>query len=523
MTVKTLFAAASLVAALSASVPMPAQAAPLPTRIVATLMSGGSHLADVNWIRVQVFVPATGCGATPPVAFLPGTLTLKLDGQAVASDGNSHAFFPQNCASDGAFFVDTSFDVVAGFGDHVFTVEYAGSDVAAASTSNAVGVHVDPDYATASLKAGSANPVAAQSGFGCAARQVGPPPPDVKPPPGIAFPAGVVGYGFSSCGYSCGFLCPPGTPDFPFQQVMLELADASDGGTVWVYNSGNGQAAPAWRPLQDPVRHGRVIANITGNSGETALTGLVAVSPAPPPTSALQDVWWAGASQNGWGVSFAQSGDSLFGGLYVYRDNGAPVWAMLPGGSWNAARTQITGSLYTPFTGSWFGAYDPQRLQVGSAIGSATLSVTGPSSATLDYTIGSVSGHKAIQRYAMGTDLTPGRLAGMWWGGITQNGWGLQVQQQGANAFAVWFTYDRSGMATWYVMSNGIVNDATSTVTGTLFAATGSAWLAGYDPSRLALREVGTLKIELDAPDVAKMTYSVDGVSGTNRLYRFPL
>ena len=523
---RTLAYGAALIAVSIAGIATPAQAAPLPTRIQATLMASGTRLADSKWVRVQVFVPGAGCGSAPPVAFLPGTLTFKLDGQVVGSDVYPHAIFVQNCASD-AFYVDTSFYVFAGFGDHVFTVEYSGSDVATGSISNAVSVHVDPDYVTASLKAGAADPQSQDviGGFSCGTRQMGAPSSAVPPPAGITFPAGVVSYKMSQCGYGCGFLCPPGVPDFPFQRVELEATNGTDGGTAWVYNSGNGQAAPTWRPLQDLVRNGKVSANITGNSGENSLEGLIAISPAPAPATALQDVWWGGTAQNGWGVSFAQSGDALFGGLYVYSSNGTPVWAMFPGGTWNAARTQITGNLYTPFIGNGvsFSNYDPRKLQVGTPIGTATVNVTGPSAATLDYTIGGQSGRKSIQRFAMGTDLTPGRFAGLWWGGITQNGWGLQVQQQGGSAFVVWFTYDRFGSATWFVMSNGVVDDAASTITGTLYATTSSSWLAGYDSSRLALREVGTLKVQLDAPDVAKMAYSVDGVSGTNRLYRFPL
>ena len=507
----------------SVAAPILSIASPLPTRVEAAFQPAVqvSHIGDHKSLEVKVFLPASGCAGTPQLDSLSGSLTLKIDGQVDQTNFASLPVYSFNC-TDGAFFAHYIFEVFSGFGQHTLTVDYSGNAGAQSATSNAVVLQVLPDYETPTLKAGGANPDPGISGFGCQARQMGAPAGNVSPPAGVSFPAGIVSYNFSGCGYGCGWECPAGSPDFPDQRILLEVPGTPDGATAWVWNSGQGQGAPTWRPLPEPVVQGRVLANITGNTGDRELSGLIAISPAPRPTTALQDIWWGGPSQNGWGVSLAQSGDALFGGFYIYRDNGAPVWAMLSGGTWNAARTQITGDLYAP-AGSWFRGYDPARLRVGPAIGTATLSVTSPSSALIDYRIGDQVGQKALQRYAMGADLTPGEWSGMWWGGYRQNGWGLQIQQQGSNFFAVWFTYDSSGLPIWYVMSGGAPSTAGPGVSGTLYATSSSPWLGVYDPSRLSLRAVGSLVLEFDAPDVARMTYTVDGFTATNRIYRFPL
>ena len=43
----------------------------------------------------------------------------------------------------------------------------------------------------------------------------------------------------------------------------------------------------------------------------------------------------------------------------------------------------------------------------------------------------------------------------MWWGGTSQNGWGVVLTQQYHNIFAAWYTYNANGQTMWYVMPDG--------------------------------------------------------------------
>jgi hypothetical protein len=235
------------------------------------------------------------------------------------------------------------------------------------------------------------------------------------------------------------------------------------------------------------------------------------------------DLWWAGAQENGWGLSLTQHGAMLFGALFIYDAAGRPVWAVMPGGSWDAGFTRFTGALYRP-TSSWFGSYDAARFNVGAPAGTATLSFSGLSSATLSYTLDGVSGSKSIQRQAFGpADPTPtASFADLWWGGTEQNGWGVAIHQQYRTLFSIWFTYDSGGRTTWFVVPGGRWDTATH-FTGTAYRPSGSAWLgAAYSPAAFVATPVGEIDFTFEGIDRATMRYAVDGIAQSKQLVRQP-
>jgi hypothetical protein len=62
----------------------------------------------------------------------------------------------------------------------------------------------------------------------------------------------------------------------------------------------------------------------------------------------VQDMWWGGPSQNGWGMSIAQHDERLFTVLFTYDDRGAPTWHMASG-RWLATPGGIyTGQFFSP-------------------------------------------------------------------------------------------------------------------------------------------------------------------------------
>jgi hypothetical protein len=236
-----------------------------------------------------------------------------------------------------------------------------------------------------------------------------------------------------------------------------------------------------------------------------------------------QDLWWAGSQENGWGMSITQHGAMIFAAMYIDDEQGRPLWVVMPGGSWNPSFTAFSGALYIP-TGSWFGNYDASRLVAGAPVGAATLTFTGPATATLDYTINGVPGRKAIQRQLFGPqDGTPVATFGdLWWGGTAQNGWGVAINQQYRTLFSVWYTYDPNGRTVWYVIPGGTWT-AANVFTGTAYRTTGSPWLGvPYDPAALAPQPVGSVTFTFTSPDTATMSYSVDGVTQSKAIVRQP-
>ena len=237
-----------------------------------------------------------------------------------------------------------------------------------------------------------------------------------------------------------------------------------------------------------------------------------------------QDMWWGGPVENGWGVSVVQHRDTLFCVIYAYDAAGKPTWYVMPGGSWNAARTAYSGPIYHTHGTPW-GAYDASRFVVGTPVGDASLDVTDPASVRLSYRLGDASATKVLSRQAFGPiDRAVRPDAGdMWWGGTAQNGWGIAVLQQYGSLFSVWFTYDASGAPTWFVMPAGNWDwtDSQSYI-GRIYRTSGAPWGAGpYDASAFNSTDAGSFRIRFDG-DNATFSYVIDGQGGSLALSRQP-
>ena len=195
---------------------------------------------------------------------------------------------------------------------------------------------------------------------------------------------------------------------------------------------------------------------------------------------------------------------------------------MIPGGSWNAAQTAFTGNLYLP-TSSPFNAYDKAQFRINASVGSATVTYTGIGTASLAYTINGVSGVKSIQRQLFATDDGQPRLQvyDLWWAGSQEDGWGMNIAQQGRVLFPVWYTYDASGKAVFFAVPGGTWNG--STFTGDIYSTVASPWLgAPYDPSLFRANLVGSMTLSFVDQSNAVMRYTVNGVTQTKNIVRQP-
>jgi hypothetical protein len=234
----------------------------------------------------------------------------------------------------------------------------------------------------------------------------------------------------------------------------------------------------------------------------------------------LQDMWWAGFEENGWGLSVAQHDDRLFAVVFTYDANGQPTWHVLPAGYWAG------GERYANFVGAWYSprgtpyfAYDASRLVVGSNSIYSNLEfdydtvgrmIVGPYPATT----------KSLRRQDFTGDK-PSPIAGlgdMWWGGPSQNGWGISIMEQFGGLFSVWFTYDGAGLPTWFVMPGGTWTSV-NTYEGAVYRTRSSGWPA-YDAKRLQVIPAGTYRYRFQDLEHATFEYSVEGNSGSLSLIR---
>jgi lysyl endopeptidase len=232
------------------------------------------------------------------------------------------------------------------------------------------------------------------------------------------------------------------------------------------------------------------------------------------------DMWWAGQAENGWGMSIQQHSPSniQFNALYIYDDNGRPIWVVMPGGTWSNNFTTFSGPIYIP-TGSPFSAYNASALVVNPSVGTLTINYTTLSTATLNYTINGRGGSKTISRQVFGSGSAPFNVNDLWWGGLSQNGWGINLAQQQGQVFGVWYTYGADNRATWYVMPGGVWSG--TTFSGTLYRTLGSAWIATtYNPNLLQVITVGNMSFNFSNANNATMSYTVDGLSQSKTIER---
>jgi hypothetical protein len=274
-------------------------------------------------------------------------------------------------------------------------------------------------------------------------------------------------------------------------------------------------------PAADLPEPGKAVLALVNRSGPCTVGAYanIDIKAAVTGPANYSDLWWS--QENGHGVSMTQKGNTVFMAWYHYDAQGRPTWVVLPSGTWNASFTEYTGDVYTP-RGSFFAQYDVNRLVVGAPVGRVTLSFTGANTATMAYTIGGISGSKPLSRlsFARAGQTAPGNYGDLWFGGAANNGWGINITQQGGTLFAAWYTYDRNGVATWYVLPNGDWNGRS--YTGRVFRVAGAPVLGvPFNASAVAATDVGSITFDFSADGQTNaMSYNVDGASGSFTLTR---
>ena len=336
------------------------------------------------------------------------------------------------------------------------------------------------------------------------------------PPPNMHFPYEHVTYSAANCTYN-------GTTAGPHAlKALIEFPDNIPADAeLWLHSE---RQSPRWQRIPATFKARQAAFLLTGGvGGDNSIAATVALA-VPQPYAldfALQDLWWGGAENGGWGLNIARNGDRLFSTLFIYGDGGKAQWVVMPAGTWDPVHHVYYGDLFIP-TGSSHTSYDPERFVMGDPVGKGSLSFVSEDDGYFDYVVRGTAGGQHLLRYKFaprGTTTPP--YAGMWWGGAGQDGWGVSIQQQGQTLFATWYTYGSDGKVTWFYMPGGSWTSAT-TYTGALYRTSASPWVGGvYNPASLKVIPVGTLRLDFSSPNAATMTSAVDGVTLTRPLSRF--
>ena len=318
------------------------------------------------------------------------------------------------------------------------------------------------------------------------------------------------------------------------QRVLAEFPDdIPPEAELWIHETSRDRPTPSWKrvfppnlafdgPFARTTMAGQA-RNATDFDRFILATYALAIPQRFAQGDDLQDLWWAGPDLSGWGLNVAKNGNRLFAVLFIYDDDGNPMWVVMPSGQWDPVHNVWYGPIYRP-KGSPFNAYDAARLEVGDAIGTMSLSWSTVDEGNIDYVIDGVAGGTRTLRYVFGKREAgiPGRYAGIWWGGAAQEGWGLSIQQQGDLLFATWYTYGPDGKVTWFFMPGGHFTSATR-FEGTLYKTTGARWVgANFDSSKVKATAVGTMSIDFtDDANNAMLTTTVNGVTQARTVSRF--
>ena len=242
-------------------------------------------------------------------------------------------------------------------------------------------------------------------------------------------------------------------------------------------------------------------------------------------------LWW-NPNESGWGLNLNHQGTTLFATLFTYDAAGNAAWFSMS----NGAR-QPDGSYAGDLARSEGPAFDASPWNANavkrSGVGTMRISFTDDSHGTLTYNVGPARVTKAITRLNFRTPPTctwsasnrsfATNYTDLWWGGVPESGWGLNLVHQDSVIFATLFTYDASGQPLWLVMPAG-ERILGTTFSGPLYRTNGPPFDAvPFTPITAANNtQVGTMTLAFTTYDghVGTMTYSVNGVTVTKPIER---
>ncbi len=117
------------------------------------------------------------------------------------------------------------------------------------------------------------------------------------------------------------------------------------------------------------------------------------------------------------------------------------------------------------------------------------------------------------------TTAAPTKIDGLWWN-PAESGWGVTFNQQANIIFVTLFSYDSTGQAKWYVVSDCRV--AGNGCTGDFFAVVGGSQPVGPWTPNLAVTRVGLFTASFTDVNNGSVSYSINNVNGSKVIARQP-
>ena len=183
-------------------------------------------------------------------------------------------------------------------------------------------------------------------------------------------------------------------------------------------------------------------------------------------------------------------------------------------------------------TGAPFSNYDASLLIAGSPSGEIRLTFASPTVLSASFRLGysqfdpngrsiTTFGQKSLTPLVLNSGTNPSGLAvpDMWWGGQSQNGWGISINQRSNELFAAWFTYGEDRRPTWFIITGSTWSG--NTLAATIFRVTSSPWLGvPYDATAMQSSNVGQGTLSFNDASNATFGYVASGASGSKQITR---
>jgi hypothetical protein len=163
--------------------------------------------------------------------------------------------------------------------------------------------------------------------------------------------------------------------------------------------------------------------------------------------------------------------------------------------------------------GAPFNDYSPPATLLPS--GTLSFQFTDNSNAMLSYVLTTgQSGAIAMTREPFGPVVAQTHLdySDLWWGGSSQNGWGVTLNQHYDTLVAIWYTYGLDGKPVFYFIPNGTWTGGT-TISGPVFATTGTPFGLPYNAAQFGIGAVGSATFSFSDASHAMFTYTIDGIA----------
>jgi len=122
---------------------------------------------------------------------------------------------------------------------------------------------------------------------------------------------------------------------------------------------------------------------------------------------------------------------------------------------------------------------------------------------------------------ASATTTASADFTDLWWGGTSENGWGLNIIHQNTLIFATLYVYNTDGTPRFFSASETRAT-GTNSFSGPLYDTRGTYFgTVPYNAASFTATPVGTLTLTFSSPTAGTLQYNVGGTTVTKSITRF--